>query len=101
MVVDPRVRRSVEDLLQHTWFSDDMATVTQARLVMGLDNSEGGDSGEDSSVGIEDDDCGKRKRTGSGGGAVPAKKKCFNQCDAGYLTIRITRRNISPLFCLR
>ena len=54
--------QSAEDVLQHTRFSDDMATVNQARLVMGLVHSEEGDSGKDSNVGNEDDDCGKRKR---------------------------------------
>ena len=43
-------------------FSDDKATVPQTRLVMGLDESEGGNSGKGSSVGNEDGDCGKRKR---------------------------------------
>ena len=43
-------------------FSDDKATMPQARLVTGLDNSKGGVSGKGSSVGNEDGDCGKRKR---------------------------------------
>ena len=44
-------------------FSDDKATVPQARLVMGLDDSKGGVSGKGSSVGNEDGDCGKKKRS--------------------------------------
>ena len=46
-----------------------MATVAQARQVMRLDYSKGGN------------DCGKRKRdeSGSGAGGVIAKKRCFNQ----------------------
>ena len=41
LVVDPRSRMSAEDVLRHTWFSDDKATMTQARLLIGLDNGEG------------------------------------------------------------
>ena len=55
--------------------------MTQARLVMGLDNSKGGVLGKGSSVGNEGGDCGKRKReeSGSGGGGAISKKRCFNQ----------------------
>ena len=42
--------------------SDDKATVPQARLVIGLDDSKGGVSGKGSSVSNEDGDWGKRKR---------------------------------------
>ena len=46
-----------------------MATVAQAKQVMGLDDSKGVN------------DCEKRKRdeSGSGAGEVIAKKRCFNQ----------------------
>ena len=50
LVMDPRSRMSAKYVLQHTWFNDDEATVTQARLVVGLDNEEGGDKG----VGLEE-----------------------------------------------
>ena len=33
LVEDPRSRRSAEDLLQHTRFSDDEATVTHSRIL--------------------------------------------------------------------
>ena len=39
-----------------------LCPVPQARLVMGLDDSKGGDSGKGSSVSNDDGDCGKRKR---------------------------------------
>merc|ERR1719233_554645 len=81
LVVDPGSRLSAEKILQHRWFSADMVTVNQARQVMGLDNSEEGDSGKGRSIGNENGDSGKRKRddAGKGTGAVFAKKKCFNQ----------------------
>ena len=81
LVVDPKSRLSAENILQHSWFSNDVATVTQARLVMGLEKGEREDSGKGSSVeGKEAGDHGKRKRdeSESGTGAVLVKKVCFN-----------------------
>ena len=59
---NPESRLSAENILKHSWFSNDVATVTQARLVIGLEKSEGDDSGKGSSVrGKEAIDNGKRK----------------------------------------
>ena len=51
LVLDPRSRLGAEIILQHSWFSNDVATVTQARLIMGVDKSERDDGSKGSSVG--------------------------------------------------